>query len=263
MSGMIFSLFRADLQDGVDRGSRLPEGWGGRSPPGDRDEYYGEMADFVYRGPLRSGHSPPSPSAKGDGGQPILDRWAELIRRRCQFNLSQPDRSQRADRGPDRHPQPDREQRYRGQRCHSAHPKCSLPFCSIARRWPVIRPSVDDGISLLGRNLAVHRDLPLAQTPAVASRAVLTMIRHPGVRAASAKRPTHSSFAASTQEPKFEVANLLCILTHQPLPAVSRPVPSTREVSASCRPPRSRSPSVPSSCARFFGNCRSASPSIS
>lgn len=43
-----------------------------------------------------------SPSSKGDRSQPILDRWAELIRR--QFNLLQPDRSQRAGCGPDHSP---------------------------------------------------------------------------------------------------------------------------------------------------------------
>jgi hypothetical protein len=72
-----------------------------------------------------------SPSAEGDRSQPILDRWAERIRR--QFNLLQPDRSQRAGCGPDRSPQPDREQRYRSHRCHSAQPNSGLPFRPIAR----------------------------------------------------------------------------------------------------------------------------------
>jgi len=72
-----------------------------------------------------------SPSAEGDKRQPILDRWAELIVR--QLNLLQPDRSQRAGCGPDRSPQPGREQCCRGHRCHSVHPNCGLPFRSIAR----------------------------------------------------------------------------------------------------------------------------------
>jgi hypothetical protein len=78
-------------------------------------------------GPL----TPLSPSAEGDRSQPILDRWAERIRR--QFNLLQPDRSQRAGCRPDRSPQPDREQRYRSHRCHSAQPNSGLPFRSSAR----------------------------------------------------------------------------------------------------------------------------------
>ena len=56
-----------------------------------------------------------SPSAEGDRSQPILDRWAELIRR--QFNLLQPGR----------------EQRYCSHRCHRAQPNSGLPFRSIAR----------------------------------------------------------------------------------------------------------------------------------
>jgi hypothetical protein len=76
--------------------------------------------------------SPPRlPSSGGDESQPILGRWAELIRR--QFNLLQPDRGQRSGCGPDRRPQPDREQRYRGHGCYSAQPNSRLPFRSIAR----------------------------------------------------------------------------------------------------------------------------------
>jgi len=78
-----------------------------------------------------------------------------------QFNLSRPDLSHRTDGRPDRSPQPDRQQRYRGERCHSAQPNRSLPFHSIVRRRPVTPRSVDDGASLLGRDLAVHRDLRL------------------------------------------------------------------------------------------------------
>jgi hypothetical protein len=72
-----------------------------------------------------------SPSAEGGRSQPILDRWAELIRR--QFNSLQPDRGQRAGCDPDRSPQSGREQRDRSHRCHSAQPNCGLPFCSIVR----------------------------------------------------------------------------------------------------------------------------------
>jgi hypothetical protein len=79
-----------------------------------------------------------------------------------QFNLPRPDRGYRAGGHPDPCPQPDRQQRYCGQRCNSAQPNCSWSFCSIAQRWPATRTSEDNGVSLFGRDLPVHRDLPPA-----------------------------------------------------------------------------------------------------
>ena len=73
-----------------------------------------------------------------------------------QFNLPRPDRGYCGGSHPDPCPQTDRRQRYRGQRCNTAQPNCSWSFCSIAQRWPVTRTSEDNGVSLFGRDLAVH-----------------------------------------------------------------------------------------------------------
>jgi hypothetical protein len=36
-----------------------------------------------------------------------------------------------------------------------------LSFCSIGQRWPVTQTSKDNGVSLFGRDLAVHLTSPL------------------------------------------------------------------------------------------------------
>ena len=163
----------------------------------------------------RSVHRPPGPSAEGNKIPPVVDRWAELIRRQRQFNLPQPDRSQRAGDHPDRGPQPDREQRYRGQRCHSAQPNCALPFCSIARRWPVTRPSVD-GISLLGRDLAVHQPPLRANTRGCIA---IDLNHNPVMLASEQRQPSVPAHECRCLDPRAEVrgSNFAIILSNQPV----------------------------------------------
>src|SRR5271169_6221629 len=75
--------------------------------------------------PRRSVHRPRRPSAEGNEIPPVLDRWAELIRRQRQFNLPQPDRCRPPRSRPTTRPR-------------TALSRSAMPFCSAELRFAVL-----------------------------------------------------------------------------------------------------------------------------
>src|SRR5271165_5459633 len=100
-------------------------------------------------------------------------------------------------------------------RPRTALSRSAMPFCSIARRWPVTRPSVD-GISLLGRDLAVHQPPLRANTRGCIA---IDLNHNPVMLASEQRQPSVPAHEWRSLDPRAEVqgSNFAIILSNQPV----------------------------------------------